>query len=86
VKYTGVGEMNFGTPLSTRVQVIKTRDKFEVDETVQNMNKGRSRIHRSSEHGGSVGTVLQVYIQSPWKSVRQCSRETGKNPLTFIKR
>jgi hypothetical protein len=52
----------FGTPLPTRVTVTKIHDRFEVDGTVQNVNKGRSGIPRSSTHGESVATVLQASV------------------------
>jgi hypothetical protein len=76
----------FGTPPTTRVTVTKIRDKFEVDGTVQNVNKGRSGRPRSSTHYESVATVLQAYTQSARKSAKQYSRETGKNPLALLKR
>jgi hypothetical protein len=67
----------FETPPRTRVTVTKVSDKFEVNGTVQNVNKGRCGRPRSSAHDDSVATVLEAYTQSPRKSVRQCSRETG---------
>jgi hypothetical protein len=60
--------------------------KFEVDGTVQNVNKGWSGRPRSSTPDESIATVLQAYTQFPRKSVRQCSCETGKNPLMLLKR
>jgi hypothetical protein len=41
------------------------RDKFEIDGTVQNVNKDRSGRPGSSTHDESVATVLLAYIQSP---------------------
>jgi hypothetical protein len=76
----------FGTPPLTRVTVTKTCDKFEDDGTAQNVKKSRSGRPRSSTHDGSFATMLQAYTQSPRESVRLCSRETGNNPLTLLKR
>jgi hypothetical protein len=42
----------------------KDSDKFQVYGTVQNVNKGRSGIHRSSTHSESVATVLQACRKS----------------------
>jgi hypothetical protein len=66
--------------------VTKIHDKFEVAGTVQNVSKGQSGRPCSSVQDESVATVLQAYTQSPRKSLRQCSRETGKNVLTLLKR
>jgi hypothetical protein len=75
----------FGKPSPTRVTVAKIRDKFEVRGTEQNVGKERSGRSRSSKHEDSFAAVLQAYTQSSRKSVRLCSHETGKNPLTLLK-
>jgi hypothetical protein len=74
----------FGTP--PRVKATKISDKFEVEGTVQKVNKGRSVRPCSSIHNESDVTVLQAYTQSPRKSVRQCNHETGKNPLNVAEK
>jgi hypothetical protein len=53
-----------GTPPPTRVTVTKIRDKFGVDGTGRNVDKGRSGRPRSSTHDVSVATVLQACTQS----------------------
>jgi hypothetical protein len=67
----------FGTTPQARATTARLRDKFEADETVQNVNKGRPGEPRSSTDHESVDTVLQAFTQSQGKSGRQCSRESG---------
>jgi len=53
------------------------RDNLGTEETVQNINMGRSGRRRDLTFNKRVATVLQAFTQSPGKSVRQCPRETG---------
>ena len=68
--------VEFGTP-PTRVTITRIRGKFEVDGTVQDVSKGRCGKKRSSTDKESTDAVMQVYAQSPKKSLRQCSPEIG---------
>ena len=68
--------VEFGT-LLTRVTIPKIRYKFEVDETVKDVLKGRCGRKRSSADNESADAVLQVFTGSPKESLRQCSREIG---------
>jgi hypothetical protein len=67
----------FGTSPATNVTVARLSDKFEAHGAVQNTNKGCSGRSRSSNFDGGVETMLQTFTQSPSKSVRQYSRDTG---------
>ena len=68
--------VQFGTPL-TRVTVTRIREKFEFDETVQDVLKGRCGRKTSSTDNESAYAVMQFFPLSPKKSLRQCSREIG---------
>lgn len=61
------------SPLQT---ITGLRDNLETEGTVQNINMGRSGRCRGLTYNKSVATVLQAFIQSPGKSVRQRPRET----------
>ena len=68
----------FGTsPPPTRITIIRIRDKFEVDGTMQDVLKGRCGIKRSSTDNECADAVMQGLARSPKKSLRQCSREIG---------
>ena len=67
----------FGTPPPTRVTIVRIRDKFEVDLTVQDVLKGRCERKRSSTDNESADAVMQVFVRSPKKSLRHCSCEFG---------
>ena len=69
--------VEFGIPPPTRLTIIRTRNKFEVDGTVQDVLKGRCGRKRSSSDNESADAVMQVFAQSTKKSLRQCSREIG---------
>ena len=60
--------VEFGTP-PPRVTITRIRDKFEVDEPVQDVLKGRCERKRSSTDNESVDTVMQVFARSPKKSL-----------------
>ena len=68
--------VEFGTSSPTRVAITRIREKFEVDGTVQDVLKSLCRRKRSSTDNES-SDVIQVFAQSPKKSLRQCSREIG---------
>lgn len=67
----------FGTTPPTRVTISRIRDKFEEDGTVQDVHKGRSGRPRVSTSPDISDEILDRFTQSPRKSIRQCSRETG---------
>ena len=69
--------VEFGTLPPTRVTITRIRDKFEVDEMVQDVLKGRCGRKRSSTDNESTDAVMQVFARSPKKSLRQCFREIG---------
>jgi hypothetical protein len=60
-------------------------DKFKDDGQCRNVNKGRFGRPRRSVNEERVVTVLQADTQYPRKSLRQCSHEVAKNPLTLLK-
>ncbi|KAJ4451389.1 hypothetical protein ANN_02851 [Periplaneta americana] len=62
--------VEFGTQPPTRLTITKVRDKFEVDETVQDVLKGHCGRKRSSTDNESVDAVIQAFAQSPKKSMR----------------
>ena len=68
--------VEFGTP-PTRLTVTRIRDKFEVDGTVQDVLKGRCGRKRSSTDNESAHAVMQVFVVSTMKSLRQFPREIG---------
>ncbi|KAJ4430808.1 hypothetical protein ANN_19399 [Periplaneta americana] len=63
-------EVEFGTEPPTRLTITRIRDKFEVDETVQDVLKMRCGRKRSSADNESVYAVMQAFAQSPNKSMR----------------
>ena len=58
-------------------RLIKIRDKFEVDGTMQDVFEGRWGRKRSSTDNESADAVMQVFARSTKKSLRQCSHEIG---------
>ena len=59
------------TPPPTRATITRIRDKFEVDGKVQVVLKGRCGRKRSSADNDSADAVMQVFAQSPKKSLRR---------------
>ena len=73
----GSTRVEFGTPSPTKVTITRIRDKFEVDQTMQVVLKGRCGRKRSSTDNENADAVMQVIARSPKISLRQCSREIG---------
>ena len=73
--------VEFGTP-PTIVTIRRIRDKFEVDGTVQDVLKGRCGRKISSTDNETADAVMQVFLRSPKKLLRQCSREIGIDKST----
>ncbi|KAJ4449354.1 hypothetical protein ANN_00752 [Periplaneta americana] len=63
--------------IPTRLTIARLRDKFEDEETVQNIHKNNSRRPRTSTSPTREREVIERFQQSPRKSVRQAARETG---------
>ena len=73
---TTFGGLNL-IPPPTRVTITRSRDKFEVDGTGQDMLKGRCRKKRSSTDNKSADAIMQLFAWSPKKSLWNCSCEIG---------
>jgi hypothetical protein len=65
----------FGTQPPTRLTIARIRDKFKIDGTVGDVHKERSGRPRTATTPATSTAVLQQFIRSPQKSVKQCSRE-----------
>ena len=75
--------VEFGTPPPPpRVTITRMRDKFEVDGTVQDMLKGRCGRKRDSTDTECADAVMQVFAQSPKKSLSNVLvRLVSRNPV-----
>ncbi|KAJ4438456.1 hypothetical protein ANN_14401 [Periplaneta americana] len=69
--------MEFQRDSSTRLTIARLRDKFEGEGTVQNIHKNNSGRPRTSTSPTREREVIEMFQQSPRKSVRQATRETG---------
>ena len=56
--------VQFSTPPPTSVAITSTRDKYEVDGTVQGELKGRCGRKRSSTDNESADAIMQVFARS----------------------
>ena len=66
----------FAKPPPTRRTIARIRDKFEADETVQNITKKHSGRPRISTSPRKELQVQETLLRSPQKSLRQTARET----------
>lgn len=67
----------FPTAPPMQLTITCIRDKLEADGTVQNVHRKRSGRPRTSTSPTKQERVLQMYHQSPGKSVWQASRDVG---------
>ena len=59
-----------------RLTISRIRDKFEADDTVQNVHSQQPGRLRTSTKPTRSQEVLDLFLQTPRKSVRQAARET----------